>query len=68
MTEQEMKSLQDGDIVRHVDSGTAYIVTANLGDMLIGVRTVTITRPDEWVAVRQHSQQPSARKNKSDNQ
>jgi hypothetical protein len=49
MTEEELRQLQVGDIVRHASAGDAYIVTGNYGDHVTAVRSVDITNAIEWV-------------------
>ena len=51
MTEDEMRKLIDGDIVRHRGSGEPYIVTGNFGQTVTAVRQAHITNPDEWEVV-----------------
>ena len=52
MSEEEFRNLERGDIVRGANSGTSYVVERTLGTYVIGVRTVLITNPDEWVLVK----------------
>lgn len=48
MTEEQFKSLERGDIVRHESSSDSLVVTQNLGDTVIAVRTEAMTNPIEW--------------------
>ena len=48
ITFQEMRSLKDGDIVRHAVTGEAYMVIANYSGRPIAVRTVELSNPSEW--------------------
>ncbi len=52
MTQDEMKSLQPGDIVRHTSDHKSLIVTANYGDRVTLVRTEDATNPSEWVIIK----------------
>ena len=51
MSENEMRKLQVGDIVRGKLTGMVFVVTANYGNRVTAVRTVDITNPDEWEAL-----------------
>jgi predicted transcriptional regulator len=53
MTNEEMRSLQVGDIVCHasLDIMHSNIVTANYGSRITAVHTVDITNPIEWLIV-----------------
>jgi len=48
---EHMHALIAGDCVRHKASGVSYIVTSNYRERVTAVRTVDITRPDEWEIV-----------------
>lgn len=48
MTDEEMRALDQGDIVRTEWSGETYMVTANYGDRVTAVRTADMTNPVEW--------------------
>jgi hypothetical protein len=55
MTRGEFEDLGPGDIVRHVATGAAYVVTEGLrGKCLVVVRTLTIRHEEEWVLVKGH--------------
>ena len=54
MKEIEIKSLDElecGDIVRGKLSGESYVVTSNYSQYVIGVRSVQISQPNEWVKI-----------------
>lgn len=48
MTEDTMKSLRPGDIVRHQYDDHGYVVTGNYGGRITAVQSVDITNPTEW--------------------
>ncbi len=50
MTEQALKRLRTGDLIRSDVSGFAYVIIHD-GPPLVAVRTVTITNPTEWTEV-----------------
>lgn len=52
MTKEQMSKLEQGDIVRGKLSGNSYVITANYGDYVIGVRTIHISHPEEWDVVK----------------
>ena len=55
MTEEELKNLAPGDVVRHVHGANGYLVTANYGGRITAVRTIDISNAQEWVlAVKAH--------------
>ena len=58
MTEEQKRDLRQGDIVRAGPRGEIAIVTANEGDFVIAIRTITIFRPDEWDLVQKNSGRP----------
>ena len=51
MTEDELKHLQTGDIIRGKHDGCGWIVTQNYGDRCTAVRTADVTHADEWEIV-----------------
>jgi hypothetical protein len=51
MTQEEFEHLEQGDIVRHMDSGDSMVVTANYGKRVTAVRTADLSNPDEWKLV-----------------
>jgi hypothetical protein len=51
MNEQEKRSLRDGDIVRQLSNGEAYMVVVRFGHNVIVGRTVELTNPAEWELV-----------------
>jgi hypothetical protein len=51
--------LKPGDLVRGGDFNVAYMVTANYGDHITAVRTVEITRPDDWDLIQKNAARPS---------
>lgn len=50
VTEDEIRQLQHGDIIRHGD-GNAYVVIANDGKRVTAVRSITVGNPIEWTIV-----------------
>lgn len=52
MTEQQMRALKPGDIIRHKSSADAMQVAANHSDdgsiRIIAVRIVQVSNPIEW--------------------
>jgi hypothetical protein len=52
VTGEEMKDLNVGDLVCHVHESEVYVVTANYGSRITAVKTVDLTNPMEWCAVR----------------
>lgn len=48
MTDDQMRRLQPGDVVRGKGRGESYIVTGNYGERVTAVRTADITNPAEW--------------------
>ena len=51
MTEEEMKALAPGDIVRGSVSGQSFVVTGNYGDHVTAVVTVDLTNEAQWSLV-----------------
>lgn len=49
MNSVQLKKLKKGDIVRHLGTGDSYVVDANYGDFVTGMRTVNISNPSEWM-------------------
>jgi len=54
MTDNELKNLNTGDIIRHLSSGDSLVVTGNNGDTATAVRTCEITNPIEWQLISKH--------------
>lgn len=52
MTLEQMQNLQPGDLVRHKDHWSSYIVHRNFKSRVTAVRTVDLTNPIEWELVR----------------
>lgn len=49
MTNEEMKRLRVGDVIRHKSLGSKqYVVTDNFGDRITAVDSVDVTNPIEW--------------------
>jgi hypothetical protein len=49
MTEEQMRNLQSGDMVKSKASGDAYVISQSLGAQgHIGVRTTWVSNPQEW--------------------
>ncbi|WP_257540692.1 hypothetical protein [Sphingobium sp. CFD-1] len=51
MTDEEFRSLQRGDIVRHAGGADAYVVTSNYGDRVTAVLTADLTNAREWILI-----------------
>jgi hypothetical protein len=49
MTTKDFKSLETGDIIRHVTGGDTFIVSANYGDCVIATKTINASNPSEWI-------------------
>ena len=49
MTKEQIQALHNGDIVRHVQSGDAYVVIARHGAVVTAVRAINIANPSEWI-------------------
>lgn len=49
MTQKEFDNLRRGDIIRHTSDGESYTIEHSLKNSYIGVRTIEITNPDEWI-------------------
>ena len=47
-TDDWLRTLCDGDIVRNRGSGEAYIVVNNEGGQVVAVRSITLTNLQEW--------------------
>lgn len=50
MTHDELADVREGDVIRHVGNGNAYVVI-HASDRKIAVRTVEVSNPDEWTLV-----------------
>jgi hypothetical protein len=59
----EFKNLHEGDIVMHVVTGQAYVITAMLEEGFVATRTLHITNLKEWNLVR-FSSPPEESRNK----
>lgn len=46
-----IKKLKEGDIIKHVLTGNAYIVIQKDKDKAIAVRTVTVINETEWIKI-----------------
>jgi len=56
MTKEKFEKLERGCIVRHVRSANSYVIEQCISskrDRFIGVDTIVITNPDEWVVVKE---------------
>jgi len=51
MSDEEMKYLERGDIVKHHSDSITFVVTGNYGKRITAVATVDITNPIEWEVV-----------------
>ncbi len=48
MTDEEMRNLQRGDLIRHKYDRGVYVVTGTYGGRVTAVRSVDITNSIEW--------------------
>lgn len=48
MNVDQMKSLQQGDVVRHKGKSHLFIEHANYSEWVTAVRTIDLTHADEW--------------------
>lgn len=48
MTDEQMKKLKPGDLIRHASDGEAMVVTANYGAYVLAVRQAHVSNPKEW--------------------
>ncbi len=48
MREEDFKSLQTGDIVKHKSTQEPLIVTTNYGGRVTAMQTYDLTNPNEW--------------------
>lgn len=48
MTPEQLKKLEPGDIIRHVEDNHSVIVTGNYGKYAIAVSTLHVVNPEEW--------------------
>lgn len=67
MTQDEMRALNVGDMVRHVHGGDVYVVNCNYFSHVLATHTQHISNPREWVLVSPHNrrstdQQPEMRR------
>jgi hypothetical protein len=60
MKQDELDSLQRGDIVKHKGDSRTFVVTGNYGGRVTAVATVDITNPAEWeIVVKMTETKPS---------
>lgn len=50
----DIQGLQVGDIVRHVNHASAFVVI-NEGPPAVVARTMTVRNPSEWIVIRKGS-------------
>lgn len=57
MTEEDLRSLQEGDTVRNLGDGSAFIVVRlnHERGTAIAIRTIEVSNPDEWAVVGRSS-------------
>lgn len=67
MTQDDLKNLQVGDLVRHAAFHGVYVVTGNYGGRVTAVRTVDLTNPSEWERAKKPDACPMC-KSYADNQ
>lgn len=48
MSDDELRNLKRGDLVRSLPTGVVYVVTGNYGDHVTAAATADITNPPEW--------------------
>ena len=48
MTDEDFRSLREGDTVRHKTSSQKWLVTSNYGTRVTAVQTKDLTNHDEW--------------------
>lgn len=48
----QFTGLKEGDIIRHVVTGDAYVVVLVTDHGAIAVRTLDVTNPEEWELVK----------------
>jgi len=53
MTDQEFKNLERGDIVRHAEGISSYVVTDNYNGRVTAVDSADITNPEEWILMKE---------------
>jgi len=58
MTQEEMRKLGQGDVIRHKHGGEALVVHSNHGRFVIAVRTQHVSNPSEWEIVLKANQTP----------
>lgn len=51
MTEDELRSLKPGDVVRHRRNGQSFQVLGNFGGRVTAVDLADVTNPNEWEVV-----------------
>lgn len=52
MTDDQLKTLREGDIVRNIGSGNTYIVIRTDGERAVAIRTVEVSHAPEWELVK----------------
>lgn len=58
MTDEEMRALKPGDLVRHKHKSESMVVTCNYGSHVICARTEQISNPCEWELDRRRNEAP----------
>jgi hypothetical protein len=51
MTQDQLNTLNRGDLIRHKSQPDTIVVTANYGGRVTAVRTYDVTNPSEWELV-----------------
>ena len=56
MTKEKFEKMERGCVIQHVRSGSSFVIEQCVSpkqDKFIGVRTIVITNPDEWIIVKE---------------
>ena len=56
MDRKQFTSLKRGDIVRHVRTGNSFVIDSSDGQTYIGLDSINISNPDEWVLFTHENQ------------
>lgn len=55
MTDEELKNLNIGDIVRHFLSAHSMVIIANYRDNKIAARSTELSNANEWILIKKHN-------------
>jgi hypothetical protein len=53
-SDAELRSLQHGDIVRHMNGKVYVIIETHADRSPIAIRTITVSNPQEWRIIKRH--------------